>query len=227
MNDNLYKIMINLRAACLCGLVASIGMFPRLAVGSDENETEAAIASVLQRVEEQEKAERAALETRLAANRRLVVEELQQLIAKSHPGTAERLMKALTTFASLQANSPAAQQPTTPKPDSTAQTYDLSKEYNEQQANAQKKLEELLKKKEELRAKMSALGMADEASIKSNADGEILVLDNGEVYEVDGLDRLKATLWLELTDVKIVPSNGRYMLINEDDDEIVHASRIK
>jgi hypothetical protein len=53
-------------------------------------------------------------------------------------------------------------------------------------------------------------------------DGEIVKLEDGSVWEVDGADTVDSALWLPTTE--IVACDGK--LINTDDNEKVSATRI-
>jgi hypothetical protein len=68
--------------------------------------------------------------------------------------------------------------------------------------------------------------MACEAdlSIRSVAkDGQIIVLDDGSVWEVDSVDTVDSSLWLPTSE--IVACDDK--LINTDDEETVSARRIR
>jgi hypothetical protein len=59
--------------------------------------------------------------------------------------------------------------------------------------------------------------------IKSvSSDGEIVVLEDGSIWQVDSLDTIDSALWLPTTN--IVACDDK--LINTDDDETVEAVRI-
>jgi len=54
-------------------------------------------------------------------------------------------------------------------------------------------------------------------------DGEIVKLEDGSIWEVDGADTIDSALWLPTTE--IVVCDGR--LINTDDNEKVSATQIR
>ena len=53
-------------------------------------------------------------------------------------------------------------------------------------------------------------------------DGEVIVLENGSVWEVDSIDTVTSSLWLPVSSILIC--DGR--LINTDDNEVVSAEQI-
>jgi hypothetical protein len=55
-------------------------------------------------------------------------------------------------------------------------------------------------------------------------DGNVIKLDDGSVWKVDAIDTITASLWLATTDV-LVCSDEK--IINIDDEETVHAHRIR
>jgi hypothetical protein len=55
-------------------------------------------------------------------------------------------------------------------------------------------------------------------------DGDILTLEDGSVWLVDTLDRIDTALWLPISEITVVESDGRYLLINTDDGEKAHAT---
>lgn len=56
-----------------------------------------------------------------------------------------------------------------------------------------------------------------------SSDGQIVILEDGSVWEVNSLDAIDSALWLPTTD--IIACNDK--LINTDDKEIVSARRIR
>ncbi len=56
-----------------------------------------------------------------------------------------------------------------------------------------------------------------------SSDGEIVVLEDGSVWQVDGVDAIYSALWLPTTN--IVACDDK--LINTDDGETVEATRIR
>lgn len=65
--------------------------------------------------------------------------------------------------------------------------------------------------------------------LKSNiGDGKYLLLEDGTLYEVDPIDRIDSSLWLPLSNLKIVYDGGLYdyLIINTDDEESVHAKKV-
>lgn len=56
-----------------------------------------------------------------------------------------------------------------------------------------------------------------------SSDGQIVILEDGSVWEVDSVDTLDSTLWLPTSD--IIACDDK--LINTDDNEIVSAYRIR
>lgn len=56
-----------------------------------------------------------------------------------------------------------------------------------------------------------------------SSDGEIVILEDGSVWEVDTVDAIDSTLWLPTSD--IIACDDK--LINTDDNEIVSAHRIR
>jgi len=54
-------------------------------------------------------------------------------------------------------------------------------------------------------------------------DGQIVILEDGTIWEVSSLDRIDTALWLPLTDVIICDDK----LINTDDDETVDVVRLR
>lgn len=68
--------------------------------------------------------------------------------------------------------------------------------------------------------------------IKQNIDrGTFIILEDGSLWELDRLERLNASLWLKLSNIKVVRSTRgsldfNYLLINTDDGEAAHAKYI-
>jgi hypothetical protein len=55
-------------------------------------------------------------------------------------------------------------------------------------------------------------------------DGTVLKLEDGSLWQVDAGDEIKSILWLPISDVKVIEDrNGRYRIVNTDDNESVHA----
>lgn len=60
-----------------------------------------------------------------------------------------------------------------------------------------------------------------------SADGEILKMLSGEIYEVDAVDAADSALWLPVSDV-LICGYGRVTIINTDDDgEKVGAKQLR
>jgi hypothetical protein len=55
------------------------------------------------------------------------------------------------------------------------------------------------------------------------ADGEIIQLENGSMWKVDLADTIDSRLWLPVSNVLICG----YKIINVDDNESVHATKIR
>lgn len=55
------------------------------------------------------------------------------------------------------------------------------------------------------------------------SDGEIIKLEDGSLWEVDGADTVDSALWLPTTEVVICDDK----IINTDDNETVHATQIR
>ncbi len=55
------------------------------------------------------------------------------------------------------------------------------------------------------------------------ADGQIIKLEDGSIWEVDPVDVIDAALWLPITDIVVCESK----LINTDDNETISARRIR
>jgi hypothetical protein len=76
-------------------------------------------------------------------------------------------------------------------------------------------------------------GAAAKHWIKSNIDhGRYLLLDDGSLWEIASLDRIDASLWLAMSDITVVASQGDYpgydyLLISTDDKEIAHGKPVK
>lgn len=66
---------------------------------------------------------------------------------------------------------------------------------------------------------------AEEHYIRSNNDGEIIVLEDGSVWEVDSYDRYDSRYWMNSDDVII--TDGEDKMINVDEDESVDVRRIR
>jgi len=61
-------------------------------------------------------------------------------------------------------------------------------------------------------------------SVKSvHADGKIVILEDGTVWEIDDVDTVDTALWLPTTEIVVCDDK----LINTDDDETVGARRIR
>jgi hypothetical protein len=54
-------------------------------------------------------------------------------------------------------------------------------------------------------------------------DGRLIRLEDGSLWQVDPFDVLTSTLWLPVSDIVICGNR----LINVDDDESVHARRLR
>lgn len=63
--------------------------------------------------------------------------------------------------------------------------------------------------------------------IQDNADGRIISLEDGSVWEVSAIDQVDSMLWLPVTNINVAdnPSGGSYpyLLVNTDDGEKVEA----
>jgi hypothetical protein len=67
--------------------------------------------------------------------------------------------------------------------------------------------------------------------IETNADGEVITLEDGSIWKIDPLDQVDAQLWLETSEITVIESaDGSpgydYLLINTDDSEKAHARYI-
>lgn len=65
---------------------------------------------------------------------------------------------------------------------------------------------------------------AEKHSIQKNLAGRFIELDDGSIYEVETLDRITTSLWLPYSDVLVIDD---IEMIYEDDDEIVHVTRVR
>jgi hypothetical protein len=68
----------------------------------------------------------------------------------------------------------------------------------------------------------------EKQSIDTNADGKILILDDGSIWLVESTDRIDSSLWLGADDVMVTETKGgfagyRYNIINLDEKEKVLA----
>lgn len=70
-----------------------------------------------------------------------------------------------------------------------------------------------------------AASAAEEHYIRSNNDGEIIVLEDGSVWQVDSYDRYNSRYWMNSADVIITDAEDK--MINIDDDESVGVRRIR
>jgi hypothetical protein len=64
--------------------------------------------------------------------------------------------------------------------------------------------------------------------IETNADGEVITLEDGSIWAIDPIDTVDAVLWLPTSEITIIESNDGspgydYLLINTDDSEKAHA----
>ena len=60
--------------------------------------------------------------------------------------------------------------------------------------------------------------------IESNTkNGEIIILEDGSIYQVDDMDRITSSLWLPISDITVCDS----IMINIDDDEKVKVIKLK
>ncbi len=67
---------------------------------------------------------------------------------------------------------------------------------------------------------------AEQTYLKSKSDdGSILILGDGNVWEVSSIDQIDSSLWLPMTTIIIPDSED--CLINADDGEKVDARRIR
>ena len=55
-------------------------------------------------------------------------------------------------------------------------------------------------------------------------DGAVVVLQDGSMWRVDGIDQIDTALWLPLTSIAVCDGN---MLINTDDGEKAHVRPIR
>jgi hypothetical protein len=53
-------------------------------------------------------------------------------------------------------------------------------------------------------------------------DGRLIRLEDGSLWEVDPIDTVTSSIWLPVSDIIICGNR----LINEDDNETVHARRL-
>lgn len=68
----------------------------------------------------------------------------------------------------------------------------------------------------------------EKLAIRENADGVILILEDGSIWMVDSVDRVDSSLWLATEDVIVIEARQkvgdyRYTLINADQKEKVLA----
>lgn len=68
-----------------------------------------------------------------------------------------------------------------------------------------------------------SIASATESIRSVSADGEIVILENGDVWEIDGVDRIDTQLWLPTDDV----IERSFDLIHVDDGEIAHGRRLR
>ena len=54
-------------------------------------------------------------------------------------------------------------------------------------------------------------------------DGRLIKLEDGSLWQVDPIDRVTSSIWLPISDIIICGNR----LINEDDNETVHARRLR
>jgi hypothetical protein len=64
--------------------------------------------------------------------------------------------------------------------------------------------------------------------IGSNADGKLITLEDGSIWQTAELDQIDTRLWLPVTDITVISDRSpvgeyRYILINKDDGEKAHA----
>ena len=64
--------------------------------------------------------------------------------------------------------------------------------------------------------------------IGSNANGKIITLEDGSIWQIAELDQIDTQLWLPVTDITVISDRSpvgeyRYILINKDDGEKAHA----
>jgi len=64
--------------------------------------------------------------------------------------------------------------------------------------------------------------------IGSNADGKIITLEDGSIWQIAELDQIDTQLWLPVTDITVISDRSpvgeyKYILINKDDGEKAHA----
>ena len=75
------------------------------------------------------------------------------------------------------------------------------------------------------------VGIGDGHWIKENIDsGTYVILEDGSLWQIDPLDKIDAMLWLPISDITVIESEGSpgydYLLINTDDDEKAHAKYV-
>lgn len=72
----------------------------------------------------------------------------------------------------------------------------------------------------------STANAAEQHYIRSNdANGEVIILDDGSVWQVAGYDTITSELWLELSDVVINDDEDK--MISIDDNESVDVQRVR
>ena len=54
-------------------------------------------------------------------------------------------------------------------------------------------------------------------------DGRLIKLEDGSLWQVDSIDTVTSSIWLPISDIIICGNK----LVNEDDNETVHALRLR
>ena len=74
------------------------------------------------------------------------------------------------------------------------------------------------------RGNISPSGCSEGHWIKSNMkNGEIIILEDNSVWQVDNVDRITSSLWLPISDITVCDS----IMINIDDGEKVKVTKLK
>jgi phage terminase large subunit-like protein len=64
--------------------------------------------------------------------------------------------------------------------------------------------------------------------IRDNADGKIITLEDGSLWQIESIDQVDTTLWLPITDIVVLRDSRasgeyKYLLLDKDDGEKAHA----
>lgn len=64
--------------------------------------------------------------------------------------------------------------------------------------------------------------------ITENADGKVITLEDGSLWQINPIDQVDTVLWLPVTDIVVMPAENSiggydYILLSKDDGEKAHA----